>query len=157
MSNQEQRVEPSQVNGQITAAQGIAQQAIGSILPESLGSAAWLESGSKLQQAGQKEVDEAKAKKAVEATVDSGVGKVKSAVGYLTSDQQTQNEGNQESQKAQAEYKQATSDKIFDVPIPSGEGLKGRLESVEGMITGDQKKQMEGNMKAEKAAWKDGV
>lgn len=42
-------------------------------------------------------------------------------------------------------------------PIPSVEGMKGKVESVVGMITGDQGKQMEGNKRAEEAAWRDGV
>jgi hypothetical protein len=60
--------------------------------------------------------------------------------------------------QAQWKYKHATSDSILGgVPVPSAEGVKGKLESVEGMITGDQGKQQEGNIRAEKAAWKDGV
>lgn len=49
------------------------------------------------------------------------------------------------------------SDKVLTVPVPSVEGLKGQLESVKGMVTGDMETQREGNLKAEKAAWKDGV
>ncbi|KAK8864190.1 hypothetical protein IAR55_001436 [Kwoniella newhampshirensis] len=157
MVTQEERVQPSQINGQLTSAQGVVEQAVGSVLPEALGSASWLESGAELQKQGQKEVEEAKAQKALGATMDSGVAKAKTAFGYLTSDQETQDQGNQESQKAQADYKQATSDKPFDIPVPSVEGMKGRLETVEGMIKGDQEKQMEGNLRVEKAAWKDGV
>ncbi len=52
-------------------------QAIGSVIPESAGSSDWLESGSELQQQGQAEVDEAKRKQAIEATVDSATGKLK--------------------------------------------------------------------------------
>lgn len=43
------------------------------------------------------------------------------------------------------------------MPIPSAEGVKGKVESVVGMVTGDQSKQIEGNTRAEKAAWRDGV
>lgn len=43
------------------------------------------------------------------------------------------------------------------MPVPSVEGVKGKVESVVGMVTGDQGKQMEGNAKAEKAAWTQGV
>lgn len=68
-----------------------------------------------------------------------------------------QNEGNVANEGAQWKYKQATSDSPLSVPIPSAEGVKGKLESVAGMVTGDQGKQMEGNVRAEKAAWKDGV
>lgn len=46
---------------------------------------------------------------------------------------------------------------MLSVPVPSVEGVKGKVESVVGMVTGDQKKQLEGNTRAEKAAWKDGV
>jgi uncharacterized protein YjbJ (UPF0337 family) len=75
----------------------------------------------------------------------------------VTGNQEMQNEGNLENEGAQWKYKQATSDKAVDVPVPSAEGVKGKLESVAGMVTGDQGKQMEGNTRAEKAAWKDGV
>lgn len=81
-----------------------------------------------------------------------------SGLGYITGDQAKQNEGNLEAEKAQWKYKQATSDSITDaIPVPSAEGIKGKLESVQGMVTGDQTKQQEGNLRAEKAAWKDGV
>ena len=63
-----------------------------------------------------------------------------------------------ENEQAQWKYKAATSDDILDkVPVPSGEGIKGKLTSVEGMVKGDQQLQKEGNLRAEKAAWKDGV
>lgn len=68
-----------------------------------------------------------------------------------------QNKGNVENEAAQWKYKQANSDSAVSVPVPSAEGVKGKVESVVGMVTGDQSKQMEGNAKAEKAAWKDGV
>jgi hypothetical protein len=68
-----------------------------------------------------------------------------------------QNEGNLESESAQWKHKQATSDSVVAVPVPSVEGVKGKLESVVGMATGDQKRQMDGNMRAEKAAWKEGI
>lgn len=80
-----------------------------------------------------------------------------SAFGYVTGNQQMQNEGNVQAEGAQWKYKQANSDGIASVPVPSAEGVKGKLESVAGMVTGDQSKQMEGNARAEKAAWKDGV
>jgi uncharacterized protein YjbJ (UPF0337 family) len=66
------------------------------------------------------------------------------ATGYLTGNQQKQTEGNLENEKAQWEYKQATSEGIA-------------AESVVGMVTGDQERQREGNVKAEKAAWTEGV
>jgi len=68
-----------------------------------------------------------------------------------------QTEGNLENESAQWKYKQATSDGVAAVPVPSVEGVKGKAESVIGMMLGDQSRQMDGNMKAEKAAWKDGV
>lgn len=80
-----------------------------------------------------------------------------SAWGYVTGNQEMQNEGNVENEGAQWKYKQATSDNAVSVPVPSADGVKGKLESVAGMVTGDQDKQMKGNARAEKAAWKDGV
>ena len=79
------------------------------------------------------------------------------AVGYLTGNQSRQTQGNLETEKAQWSYKQATSDGPIAIPLPSKEGLKGKLESVEGMVKGDMEEQTEGNIRAEKAAWKDGV
>lgn len=79
------------------------------------------------------------------------------ATGYLTGNQQKQTEGNLENERAQWEYKQATSEGLAAVPIPSVEGVKGKVESVVGMVTGDQERQREGNVKAEKAAWTEGV
>ncbi|ODO08928.1 hypothetical protein L198_00667 [Cryptococcus wingfieldii CBS 7118] len=149
--------EPSQITGQINTAIGLAEQAVGAVIHESLGSTSWTESGTALQAAGEKEVEEAKRKKAVEAGVDAGVGKVKSAVGYVTGDQSQQTQGNTQVEKAQWDYKQASSDSPLSVPVPSVEGVKGKLESVQGIVTGDAEKQKEGNVKAEKAAWKDGV
>ncbi|WVO16362.1 hypothetical protein L204_104037 [Cryptococcus depauperatus] len=157
MSAHQDKPQPSQVSGHVTAAQGIAQQAVAAVLPESLGSASWAESGSKLQKQGEQEVDAAKAQKAVEATVDAGVGKVKSAAGYMTGDQDKQTDGNTQAEKAQWDYKQATSDSLAAMPVPSAEGMKGKLQSVQGIVTGDAEKQKEGNVRAEKAAWKDGV
>lgn len=75
----------------------------------------------------------------------------------MTGNQEMQNKGNLQAEGAQWKYKQANSDGIASVPVPSAEGVKGKLESAVGMATGDQKKQMEGNMRAEKAAWRDGV
>lgn len=77
--------------------------------------------------------------------------------GYVTGNQDLQTKGNVENEEAQWKYKQATSDGVATAPVPSLEGVKGKIESVAGMVTGDQSKQMEGNMRAEKAAWKDGV
>jgi uncharacterized protein YjbJ (UPF0337 family) len=80
------------------------------------------------------------------------------AVGYVTGDQQKQSEANLENEKAQWKYKHATAEGITDsIPIPSAEGVKGKLQSVQGMVTGDQELQKEGNMRAEKAAWTEGV
>ncbi|WWC89560.1 uncharacterized protein L201_004484 [Kwoniella dendrophila CBS 6074] len=157
MVTQDERSEPSQVTGQLYTAAGIAQQTVASIIPSALGGDAILEAGENLEKSGKLQVDDAKRKKALESSIDSGVGKAKSAFGYLTSDQEKQNQGNKESEKAQWDYKQATSDSIAAIPIPSKEGLEGKLESVQGMVTGDQEKQKQGNVKAEKAAWKDGV
>ncbi len=70
----------------------------------------------------------------------------------MTGDQARQTEGNLEAEKAQWEYKRATSDSIVAVPLPSVEGVKGKLKSVAGMVKGDMEEQREGNVKAEKAA-----
>lgn len=75
----------------------------------------------------------------------------------MTGNQELQNKGNIEAEEAQWKHKQATSDAPLAVPVPSVEGVKGKIESVVGMAMGDQNKQMEGNARAEKAAWKDGV
>ncbi|KAL7421509.1 hypothetical protein Q5752_003278 [Cryptotrichosporon argae] len=159
MSTQQQdqshSTEPSQVSGNLKIAQGTAYEAVGSLLPGETGEA-WAASGQQLKQAGETEVANAQQREAVDATIDSGAAKIKSAWGYVTGDQQKQTDGNLEAEKAQWAYKRAT-DGITAVPVPSAEGVKGKLESVVGMVTGDQEKQKEGNMRAEKAAWKDGV
>ena len=62
-----------------------------------------------------------------------------------------------ESEKASFDYKQATSNKPLDVPVPSAKGVEGKLESVAGMVVGDEELQKKGNLKSEKAAWTDGV
>ena len=77
------------------------------------------------------------------------------ATGYLTGDQSRQTEGNLEAEKASVDYKQAKTGNPLAVPIPSADGVKGKMESVAGMVTGDQELQKEGNAKAEAAAWKD--
>ena len=82
---------------------------------------------------------------------------MRSAKGYVTGDQDQQTEGNVEAEKAQWKYKQATSEGPLAVPVPSAEGVRGKVESVVGMVSGDTEKQKEGNVRAEKAAWKDGV
>jgi uncharacterized protein YjbJ (UPF0337 family) len=79
-----------------------------------------------------------------------------SATGYLTGDQSKQTEGNLEAEKASMDYKQASSDAPLALPVPSAEGVKGKMESVAGMVTGDAELQKKGNVKAEGAAWKDG-
>jgi hypothetical protein len=50
---------------------------VGSVLPESAG-VSWTQSGQALVEQGQKELDEAKAAQASEATWDAGVAKLKS-------------------------------------------------------------------------------
>ncbi|BEI89126.1 uncharacterized protein CcaverHIS019_0204880 [Cutaneotrichosporon cavernicola] len=153
---EKQQTEPSQVAGQLKNAQGAMYNAVGSVLPASTGDQ-WAQDGTALQNQGQAEVQAAKDKAASDATVDAAKAKAKSTWGYVTGNQEMQSEGNVENEGAQWKYKQATSDKAVDIPVPSGEGVKGKIESVVGMVTGDQGKQMEGNMRAEKAAWKDGV
>lgn len=80
-----------------------------------------------------------------------------SAVGYITGDQQKQMEGNVEAEKASWEHKQAQSSSPLAIPIPSLEGVTGKIQSAVGYLTGDQEMQKAGNLKSEKAAWRDGV
>jgi uncharacterized protein YjbJ (UPF0337 family) len=80
-----------------------------------------------------------------------------SAIGYATGNQSMQTEGNVEAEAAQWKYKQATSESAVAVPVPSLEGVKGKVQSVAGILTGDQAMQMEGNTRAETAAWTEGV
>ncbi|KAI9639854.1 uncharacterized protein MKK02DRAFT_40183 [Dioszegia hungarica] len=141
--------QPSQITGQL--------KAIGAVLPEAANASGWAEAGEELQHSGHSEVLDAKRRQAAEAVVDSATAKVKSGFGYITGDQSMQSRGNTEAESAQWKYKQGTSDSTLAVPVPSVEGVKGKVESVVGMVTGDQGKQMEGNQRAEKAAWKDGV
>lgn len=75
----------------------------------------------------------------------------------MTGDQQKQTEGNLAAEKASYEFKQATSKNPAAVPVPSLEGITGKIQSAVGMLTGDQGTQMDGNLKSEKAAWRDGV
>ncbi|RXK40846.1 hypothetical protein M231_01905 [Tremella mesenterica] len=148
--------QPSQLSGQMKIVQGQIYNVTSSVLPQTY-SEQWKESGDRLIQEGETEVQKAKVDMKVESTIDSVGGKIKSMTGYLTNDQNKQIQGNVEAEKAQWKYKQASSDSPLSIPIPSEEGLKGKLESVQGIILGDQEKQKEGNIRAEKSAWKDGV
>lgn len=78
-------------------------------------------------------------------------------MGYITGDQQQQTEGNIAAEKASWEFKQAHSTNPVAPPVPSLEGVMGKIESAVGYLTGDQATQKEGNLKSEKAAWRDGV
>ena len=81
-----------------------------------------------------------------------------SGAGYITGNQDLQTRGNIESGKANWEFKQGTSkDSAATVPVPSVEGAKGMMDSVKGMVQGDQDMQTQGNMRADKAIWKDGL
>jgi hypothetical protein len=192
-------------------------QAISAIHPSAETAHEWTSAGEQLQSDGQAEINNAKQRQVVDATVDSGAAKLKSwvscpvvvrpllpflslprricvllqplppsvqgpphtstlmrfahlalhrsaqrgltpsAVGYLSGDQSRQTQGNVEAEKAQWEYKQAASSNPMAVPVPSAEGLQGKAQSVLGMVTGDAELQKEGNVRAEKAAWRDGV
>ncbi|TXT04839.1 hypothetical protein VHUM_03922 [Vanrija humicola] len=149
--------EPSQISGNLKAAQGAAYSAVGAVLPSALGGDSWAESGAALSQQGQEEVDAAKGQAKTEATVDSAKAKAKSAWGTITGNQDLQTEGNAEAESAQWKYKQANSDSVLAVPVPSLDGAKGKLQSAVGAATGNQELQNEGNVRAEKAAWRDGV
>ena len=74
----------------------------------------------------------------------------------MTGDQSRQTQGNLDSESASWKYKQATSDAPIAIPTPSVEGIKGKVQSGLGMVTGDEELQKKGNLKAEKAAWVDG-
>ncbi|GAA5912370.1 hypothetical protein JCM6882_002573 [Rhodosporidiobolus microsporus] len=83
-------------------------------------------------------------------TPDEGRGC--SAYGLLTGDQEQQTKGNLKAEEG--EWKTALAD--GEVPVPSWERAKGKVESAIGMATGDQEKQKEGNLRAEKAEWTQG-
>jgi len=147
----------TQLEGHAKALQGAAYQAIGNIHPDEDEAKSWTESGKDLESLGKKETAYAKQRQMAEATIDSGVAKVKTALGYATGNQDMQTQGNVEAEKAQWEFKQATSKNPFAVPVPSVEGVMGKLQSAVGALTGDAEVQKDGNLTAEKAAWKDGV
>lgn len=87
--SEQNKQEPSQISGQLKVCseadrlltpqniQGLAEQAVGSVLPGATGDA-WIQSGEKLQKEGQVEVEEAKIEARKDATVDSAKGKAKS-------------------------------------------------------------------------------
>ncbi|KAL1405380.1 hypothetical protein Q8F55_009011 [Vanrija albida] len=148
---------PSQISGNLKAAQGAAYAAVGAVLPSALGGDSWAADGAQLGQEGREEVDVAKSQAAWDATADSAKAKAKSAWGTVTGDQSLQTEGNVESEAAQWKYKQATSESGLGIPVPSLDGAKGKIQSAVGIATGNQQLQNEGNARAETAAWRDGV
>ncbi|GAA5820225.1 hypothetical protein JCM3770_006067 [Rhodotorula araucariae] len=144
-----QQEQPSQLAGQAKNAQGVLYQAIGS-LPGTAES--WTAQGTELARAGTDEVDAARARERGEAAAERLEGKVQSAWGMLTGDQETLSEGNVKAEKG--EWKGAAAE--GRVPLPSAERIKGKVESAVGMATGDVDKQKQGNLRAEKAEWTQG-
>ncbi|BGP51600.1 hypothetical protein JCM10450v2_007550 [Rhodotorula kratochvilovae] len=144
-----QQEQPSQLSGQAKSAQGALYQAVGA-LPGTEES--WAAQGAQLAQEGQDEVEAARAQQRGEAAVERVEGKVQSAWGMLTGDQDTLSKGNVKAEKG--EWKGAAAEGT--VPLPSAERVKGKVESAVGMVTGDVDKQKEGNLRAEKAEWTQG-
>ncbi|GAA5846839.1 hypothetical protein JCM3766R1_004666 [Sporobolomyces carnicolor] len=125
-----------------------SEQAVGAVSSDP----SWKEEGDELVAQAQHEAQEAKARAKGQAAADRTIGKVQSAYGMLTGDQDAQTEGNLKAEKAELESSLADG----TVPIPSGERLQGKLESAVGIVTGDKEKQTQGNLKAEKAEWTKG-
>ncbi|KPV71937.1 uncharacterized protein RHOBADRAFT_18849 [Rhodotorula graminis WP1] len=141
--------QPSQITGQVKNAQGLLYQAVGAI-PGTADS--WTTQGAELAKEGQDEVHAAQEAQKSEAQAERVEGKVQSAWGALTGNQETLNEGNLKAEKA--EWKGAVAD--GEIPVPSMDRVKGKVESAVGMATGDVDKQREGNVRAEAAEWTKG-
>ncbi|GAA5930589.1 uncharacterized protein JCM15063_002406 [Sporobolomyces koalae] len=140
--------QPTQISSTLKSAQGQLFQAIGTVSSDP----SWKEQGDELVEQAQKESEEARARAKGEATADRTIGKVQSAYGMITGDQEQQTEGNLKAEKG--EFKSSLAD--GKLPLPSAERLQGKLESAVGMVTGDSEKQTQGNLKAEKAEWTKG-
>ncbi|GAA6002673.1 uncharacterized protein JCM10292_002961 [Rhodotorula paludigena] len=147
MSDAQQQ--PSQVSGALSQAAGVAYQAVGA-LPGTADS--WTTEGKELQRKGREEAEEARLRAKGEATAERVEGKVQSAWGMVTGDQEALNQGNVKAEEG--EWKRDLAD--GKVPVPSAERVKGKVESAVGMVTGDVEKQKEGNIRAEKAEWTQG-
>ncbi|GAA5962640.1 hypothetical protein JCM3765_006872 [Sporobolomyces pararoseus] len=140
--------QPTQLSSTLKSIQGQVYQAVGSVSSDP----SWKEEGDELVEQAQKESEEAKARAKGEAVAERTVGKVQSAYGMITGDQEQQTQGNLKAEKA--EFKSSLAD--GKLPVPSAERLQGKLESAVGMVTGDEEKQTQGNLKAEKAEWTKG-
>ncbi|GJN93973.1 hypothetical protein Rhopal_007036-T1 [Rhodotorula paludigena] len=112
----------------------------------------WTTEGKELERKGREEAEEARLRAKGEATAERVEGKVQSAWGMLTGDQEALNQGNVKAEEG--EWKRDLAD--GKVPVPSAERVKGKVESAVGMVTGDVEKQKEGNIRAEKAEWTQG-
>ncbi|GAA5887929.1 hypothetical protein JCM16303_005635 [Sporobolomyces ruberrimus] len=139
---------PTQLSSTLKSVQGQVYQAVGAVSSDP----SWKEQGDELVAQAEKEAEEAKARAKGEALADRTVGKVQSAYGMVTGDQEQQTAGNLKAEKG--ELKSSLADGTL--PIPSAERLQGKLESAVGIVTGDEEKQTSGNMKAEKAEWTKG-
>ncbi|GAA5895622.1 hypothetical protein JCM5296_003764 [Sporobolomyces johnsonii] len=139
---------PSQLTGQLKSAQGQLYQAIGSVSSDP----SWKEQGEQLVKAGQGEAEAARLHAKGEAVTERFEGKVESAYGMLTGDQEHMKDGNLKAEKG--EWKRDLADGTL--PVPSVERAKAKVESAVGMVTGDYDKQKEGNIRAEKAEWLNG-
>ncbi|GAA5911385.1 uncharacterized protein JCM6883_000078 [Sporobolomyces salmoneus] len=140
--------QPTQISSTLKSIQGQVYQAVGSVSSDPT----WKEEGDELVEQAQKEIEEAKARAKGEAAADRTVGKVQSAYGMLTGNQEQQTQGNLKAEKGEMKSSLANG----KLPIPSAERLEGKLESAVGMVTGDSEKQTQGNLKAEKAEWTKG-
>ena len=80
-------------------------------------------------------------------SVMSGADTIPSAAGMLTGNQDRQTQGNLDSEAASWKYKQGSSDSPLAVRTPSVEGVKGKVQTAVGMVTGDAGLQKEGNVK----------
>lgn len=138
------------------------------------GAESWTTSGRSLQTQASSELTAAREKQHVDATWDQSAGKLKSAWGMVTGDQDAQTEGNLRAEKGN--WNEALSQgKVLPeggietvkakaqtcVPFQSLVPLSRRLDtdglcassssSAVGIVTGDSDKQNEGNLKVEKA------
>jgi len=145
------------LTGNIHYAKGLVENTIGQLT----GSEEWKEAGQAEMDVGNESIRKAKEAAYAQATGDKIGGSIQSGFAMLTGDQKSLNEGNQAVQKA--EFKQAANAPAGPLSyLPnSAEDAKqrvaGKLESAQGMVTGDLSKQMHGNTQDAKADLHDSV
>ncbi|GAA5936962.1 hypothetical protein JCM1841_003933, partial [Sporobolomyces salmonicolor] len=120
MPDQSDQQAPSQLSGQLKSAQGQLYQAVGSVSSDP----SWKEQGEQLAKDGQGEAEAARLHAKGEAVTDRFEGKVESAYGILTGDQQHMKDGNLKTEKG--EWKRDLADR--SLPVPSMERTKAKLE-----------------------------